>query len=348
NDSSSEPALVRMANNAPGITVLIATYNRAGVLSETLEALTRVEQTGIDCSIVVIDNNSTDNTAEVVKEYGTRLPLTYLRETRPGKSRALNKALGECALKEIVVFTDDDVTPTPNWFQEIVSSVDKWPGVAVFGGKVEPVWPDNEQPEWALPDWIQAFGFSRHHYAEGEAFYKPPACPFGPNFWVRRTVLQKVSFFDETMMWGPTPRNRIMGDETAFLMELQRRGYEALYYAKAAVYHRILPEACTLPWLRHRAYTHGRGQVRLLGWHRRNLYLKSKVLWGMVLAADELYAALRLFAGLFLRDSTRNCNTTVNAMVRFGQLHETVNQIVKHFSANQRKVKAESSKRTLG
>jgi len=126
-----------MADHTPGITVLIPTFNRAKVLSETLEALIRVDRTGIDCSIVVIDNNSSDNTAEVVKEYGTQLPLSYLRETRPGKNCALNKALRECVLKDIVVFTDDDVAPVRNWFQEIVASVRKWPEIAVFGGKVE-------------------------------------------------------------------------------------------------------------------------------------------------------------------------------------------------------------------
>ena len=107
-----------MAENTLGITVLIPTYNRARVLGETLEALTRVDRNGIDCSIVVIDNNSTDNTHEIAAEYAAKLPLSYLKETRPGKNCALNKALRECELKDIVVFTDDDVTPTQNWLQE--------------------------------------------------------------------------------------------------------------------------------------------------------------------------------------------------------------------------------------
>jgi glucosyl-dolichyl phosphate glucuronosyltransferase len=324
-----------MTDDVPGITVLIPTYNRAAVLSQTLEALTSVERSGIDLNIVIIDNNSSDNTGEVVKAYETRLPLFYLRETRPGKSCALNKALRECALKEIVVFADDDITPTPNWFREIVSSVQKWPGISAFGGKIEPIWPGNKQPDWTTPDWIMAFGFSRHHYAEGEAFYKPPACPFGPNFWVRKGVFQKVPFFDETLIWGPTPRNRIMGDEAGFLMELQRNGFEILYYPKAEVYHRILPTACTLGWLRQRAYTHGRGEIRLHGWHRRDIYARSKILWCMVLAVDECYAALRFLGGLFLRNSMRNCNVTVNAMLRFGQLHETAYQLLKRFRPNQ-------------
>src|SRR5437763_6446241 len=148
-----------MAENSLGITVLIPTYNRAKVLGETLEALTRVDRAGLDCSIVVIDNNSTDATAEVVKEYAAKLPLSYLKEVRPGKNCALNKALRECELKDIVVFTDDDVTPTQNWLQEIASSAKKRPEVAVFGGKVEVTWPDDKQPEWATPEWIMASAF---------------------------------------------------------------------------------------------------------------------------------------------------------------------------------------------
>jgi glycosyltransferase involved in cell wall biosynthesis len=331
-----------MPDEMPGITVLIPTYNRATVLSETLEALTRVNRTGIDCSIVIIDNNSSDNTAEVVNEYGRRLPLSYLREPRPGKSCALNKALRECALKEIVIFTDDDVTPARNWFQEILASVKKWPGIGAFGGKVEVAWPDNKQPEWAR-DWMMGFGFSRHNYADEEAFYKPADCPFGPNFWVRKDVVQRVRPFDETL--GPWPK-RIMGEETSFLRNLRGHGFPILYYPGAEVHHRILREGCTIPWLRRRAYTHGRAQVRLQGFHRCNIYRNNKILWWMVLVVDELYTVLRFLAGFALTDTSRNCETTVNAMMRFGKIHETVNQILKHFSASLRNVEVESSKRT--
>jgi hypothetical protein len=320
-----------MTGNTLGITILIATCNRAAVLRQTLGDFTHVDRTAIDCNLVIIDNNSSDNTAKVVKEYGAQLPISYLREARPGKNCALNKALRECSLKDIVVFTDDDVTPTRNWFHEIVSSVRKWPGIAVFGGKVELMWPDNKQPEWAIPDWMTGFAFTRHRYAEGEAFYKTPDCPFGPNFWVRKVVFQKVAFFDETI--GPRPRNRIMGSETSFLLDLRRQGFEMLYYPGAQVYHRIGREACTIPWLRRRAYTYGRGRIRTYGLHRRNIYFKNRVLWCLVLVADEVCAMLRFLAGFFVTDSRRNCDRTVSAMIMFGQLHETANQVFKRFLA---------------
>ena len=330
-----------MDANTLGITVLIPTYNRAKVLGETLEALTRVDRDGIDCNIVVIDNNSTDNTREIAAEYAAKLPLSYLKEPRPGKNCALNRALRECELKDLVVFTDDDVTPTQSWLQEIASSAKKRPEVAIFGGKVEVVWPDNKQPEWARPEWIMAFGFPRHHYAEGEAFYEAPACPFGPNYWVRKIVFQKVPFFDETL--GPRPSNRIQGDETAFLMNLQGQGFPILYYPGAEVYHRILHEGCTIPWLRRRAYTHGRGHVRLHGLHRRNIYRKNKVLWAMVLAVDEVYTTLRLLVGFAITDTNRNCETTVSAMMRFGEIHETVNQVFKRFLAKRTSTEVSSN-----
>jgi hypothetical protein len=208
----------------------------------------------------------------------------------------------------------------------LVSSVTKWPRIAVFGGKIELTWPDNKQPEWAVRDWLVGFAFPRHHYAETEAFYKPLDYPFGPNFWVRKVVFQKVPFFDETI--GARPRNRIMGEEATFLLNLQEHGFQILYYPQAVVYHR---NAFTLPWLRHRAYTWGRGRIRLYGWHRMDLYRKDKVLWCTVLAAEEFYNVLRFFAGIVLSDPERNCERTVGAMIILGQLHETVNQVLKTY-----------------
>ena len=316
-----------MEHDISGVTVLIATYNRAAMLKQTLEAFTNIDQAGTNWDVVVIDNNSDDKTADVVREYETRLPLSCLREPRPGKSCALNKALRECDLKDIVVFTDDDITPATNWLHEILQSATQWPAIAAFGGKIELAWPDDKQPEWAARDWLVGFAFPRHHYAEAEVFYKRQSYPLGPNFWVRKTVFEKVPFFDETI--GARPTNRIMGEEATFLLDLQEHGFEILYYPHAVVYHRSSAEAFTLPWLRHRAYTWGRGRVRLYGWHRLDLYHKSKVLWGIVLLVEEFYNLLRFLGGFFLTDLTRNCERTVSAMIMFGQLHETVNQLFK-------------------
>jgi GT2 family glycosyltransferase len=315
-----------LPSDTPSLSVLIPTYNRAEILRQTLRALTQVDRTDINYEIVVIDNNSSDATAEVVKQFQTDLYLCLLTEARPGKNCALNKALRECTLKDIVVFTDDDVTPAPDWFQKIISAVRRWPRIAVFGGKVEVSWPNEEVPEWASIDWVAAFGFSQHAYADQEVYYRPPACPFGPNFWVRKSVFETIPFFDETI--GPRPESRIMGSETSMLMQLQRQGFQMLYCPDAKVCHRIAPKNCNLGRLRRRGFTFGRSEIKLFGLHRSQLYRRSRVLWAVVLALDSCYTGLRYAYGLLIRDPKRNCVTTVGAMIRFGQLAETVNQFL--------------------
>ena len=309
---------------APEVTILIPTFNRAKVLEKTLEAFCAVELGGLSVHLVVIDNNCSDDTPEVVPRYSTRLPISLLKEPRPGKNSALNKALRECSLKEIVVFTDDDVTPAKDWLTEIIASTEKWPGVPVFGGRIELAFPDGKEPAWACADWIKDFAFCGHRYANVESFYQPPACPFGGNYWVRRSVFDKVRFFDETI--GPSPKNRIMGSETSFLRKLQEQGCRMLYYPHAVVQHRIQAKECEVPALRRRAYTVGRGQVRLHGWHRAAALRRSKLFWALLLLADWLYTAGRYSLGRCLPSRRSNCEMTVGAMMRFGALNETARQ----------------------
>ena len=311
-----------------GVSVLIPTYNRADVLDRTLKDLRQVDRTRIDAEIILIDNNSTDNTADVVASHQKNLPLIYLRETRLGKSCALNRALQERPMRDIVVFMDDDVTPNTDWLQEIVSATRRWPEVSVFGGRIRVGWPDAKEPEWATSEWVRTFGFSWHDLGDSEVFYEPPRCPFGPNYWVRRRVFDAVPLFDESI--GPKPTSTIMGDETAFLMELQKHGYRELYCPKVQVEHRIRRSACRIEALRKRGYTFGRGHVRLFGLHRRHLYERSKLLWSLVLCGDFAYTALRLTRGMLARSARRNCEITVASMIRFGALSESVNRAFNH------------------
>lgn len=310
-----------------GVSILLPTCNRDTVLDGTLGALARVEMSGIDCEIVVINNNSRDGTDDVIARYSGRLPLISLKEERPGKNPALNGALRTRQMKEVIAFIDDDVTPAKDWLIELASATTRWPDVAVFGGRIGVRWPDAQGPEWAASAWVKAFGFSWHEYAEREVFYIPPAYPFGPNYWVRRRVFDAVPLFDETI--GPRPGQRVMGSETSFLMELDRHGFRMLYCPKAYVEHRIHPRECSVAGLRRRGYAFGRGQVRLFGLHRAAVYRRSRALWAMITCADCLYTAMRFVDGILRRSPRERCEVTVNAMIRLGVFLETVNQLLR-------------------
>ena len=265
------------------ITVLLATYNRSEVLGRTLEGFCGLDVDGIDVEFVVVDNNSTDGTKKVVDEFAGRLNLRYLFERQTGKSFALNKGLREIELGDIVVFTDDDVSPEKDWLKAIYQSGKKHTDVMAFGGRIFPHW------EVAPPRWLAeidknfyCWAYAFHDLGDDEMFYsmdRSPNEPFGPNFWARKELLQKGRCFDERI--GPTNSmsTRIMGEDTHFVQQIQKDGYKILYWPKAVVGHRIEAGQMTLGYLKERALTIGRTRAMSSPFKMPGLYKKCKPVW---------------------------------------------------------------------
>src|ERR1043165_6456419 len=95
--------------------VIIATYNRADEVVKTLESLQGLESSG-PWEVIIVDNNSTDNTRDVVLERVNSfpVPLRYIMEKEQGRSAALNAGI-RAAKGEILAITDDDVRVGPHW-----------------------------------------------------------------------------------------------------------------------------------------------------------------------------------------------------------------------------------------
>src|SRR5215470_9345199 len=113
------------------LTVLMATYNRAGLLPEVLNTYSRLEPPDGGWKLVIVDNGSTDQTKETIKSFSSRLPITYLTELKRGKSAAVNTGLASVS-GDLVVFTDDDVLPHPHWLNEMRSAADSRLSYSVF------------------------------------------------------------------------------------------------------------------------------------------------------------------------------------------------------------------------
>lgn len=101
------------------ISAAIITRNRAAQLNRCLISLTR--QTVKPEQVLVIDNNSTDRTKDVVFSFNNRLPISYVFEERIGKFYARNRALKK-AKYNIIAFIDDDCEAFPNWIEEILAA----------------------------------------------------------------------------------------------------------------------------------------------------------------------------------------------------------------------------------
>ena len=119
--------------------ILIATYNRARELADTLSSLARLEHRE-SWEVIVVDNNSTDDTRAVVEAAPTRVSgAASLRvRARAGTQRGAERAFA-MARGEIIVTTDDDVRVEPDWLEQIEGGLDRL-GCDYVGGRVVPLW----------------------------------------------------------------------------------------------------------------------------------------------------------------------------------------------------------------
>lgn len=307
-----------------GLTVFLSTFNRAGTLRKTLEAFCEVEREGLDVEFVVVDNNSNDDTSAVIQAFMSRLPLRYLKESRPGKNCALNLALDSVTLKEISVFTDDDVTPKRDWFYQMIAACGRWPEYSVFGGKVNVDWPNNQDPStWCDAQWLQAICFVRHEYGSVDEPYPDGEFPFGPNFWVRSRVFDNGLRFNERL--GPRPTKRLMGSETSFLISLFRLGYRAMFVPSACVKHRVQPAEVSKKAVLRRVYRAGRTQPYLKQLKDPENFRISFFLQLIELAHGVVSVLLSFLPG----DESKRFSSRCGGVVRIGSAKESIGLVLR-------------------
>jgi glycosyltransferase involved in cell wall biosynthesis len=308
--------------DSPDITVILATYNRAKELTKTLEGMVRSEKRDLAVEFVVVDNGSNDQTKAVVKSFSKLLKMNYLFEPRSGKNRALNYALENSRLGKIVVFTDDDVDVSLDWVISIRSVCDRWPNHAVFGGRINVVFPTEKVPKWTSDPYLYSLGLAHHSISNDECIYPQFELPFGPNYWVRREVFENGRRFDEEM--GPHPTNRIMNDETSFLVSLQRDGYEIVYSPLVIVGHRVQAEMIRLPSLLQRGYQQGRGEAHLQGLPRPTLLRKRPAVWRIHRGGSIIFYTIRVLGSLLFSEKELRPRNAVENMRKLGYRVESM------------------------
>ena len=121
----------------------------------------------IDWEILVVNNNSTDETDDIIEKHVKNLPIRRLFETKAGKSHALNHAIRE-AQGDYILWTDDDAIVDRNWVSAYAEAFRRWPDAVFFGGPVLP-WFDQDPPKWlneeTLP--IVASAYAIRDFEEG-------------------------------------------------------------------------------------------------------------------------------------------------------------------------------------
>lgn len=239
------------------ITVLIATYNGAITLPDVLTAYHNLKTPDEEWKLVIVDNGSSDPTKEIITSFIHLLPITYLFEPRRGKNIALNTGLSSI-VGDLIVFTDDDVIPHPDWLRQLRLAADSQPLYSIFGGPVLPLWE-------SLPDdWILLWMPLGPTFSILDSKEEGPIevhYVYGNNMAIRSRVFQAGYKFDETI--GPKGSNYAMGSETELLMRLHKSGFKAWHCSSAIVHHMIRSFQMDQKWVLSKAIRFGRGMYRL-------------------------------------------------------------------------------------
>jgi len=188
---------------------------------------------------LVVDNNSTDHTAEVVRSRQSTYPapLGYLCEAKQGKSYALNTGLA-ATRSEFVLFTDDDVRVDGRWVESAIAPMIADHGIDYTGGPVQPIW------EQSPPRWLEV-NLSELTGAIAIVDYGPTAfvfedegrIPIGANMAIRRSILDVVGDFDPDLGRRGTT---LLGQEQAeFFCRTRNHGIRGLYVPDMVIHHHV-------------------------------------------------------------------------------------------------------------
>jgi len=231
------------------ISVIICTYNRAEMLRETLKSWLLLESAESNVELIIVDNNSTDHTRQVVESFQIRCPsrLRYVCETNVGLSYARNRGINE-ASGNIVAFVDDDVYFTKGWLKELLKAFNDNPEISCVGGKSIPKF-DVDKPEWITED-LKIYGSTDS--GDEDRLMVFPEHPFGLNMAFRKAVFKQVGKFNTNL--GRIRNSLLSNEEKDIFYRINEAGLKVFYSSKAVLYHRISADRMEKSWILKRIY----------------------------------------------------------------------------------------------
>lgn len=235
------------------LSIVVPTYNRAEFLCKSLETFADQSLDKKFYEIIVVDNNSNDDTKKVFDGFVGRFPehnWVYFFEPKQGLHYARNRGI-LLSKGEVIVFGDDDIEASPQWMESILQSFDKDEKIGVVGGPIMPIW--DEQP----PEWIYDYGtkdihpvFAYLNYGN-ESKYLTNEYLFGCNFAIRKRIAEEINGSGPDTF--PNSMIHYSGSgESAMELRVKGKGYKSYYNVEAAVEHHCPVSRCSLDYFVNR------------------------------------------------------------------------------------------------
>jgi glycosyltransferase involved in cell wall biosynthesis len=268
------------------ISVVLPTYNRAGMLHSALESLVKLQTGGkFSYEIVVVDDGSTDNTSAVVKKVAGKHPevaLRYLYQPGHGAGRARNLGV-EKAQGRYVAFFDDDQVADPLWLVELYQVVLERGSNCVDG----PVCLDLPAGDQKLTPKTREVLGERFLGSEVGGYSSKENLGTG-NFMIKRTLFHMLGGFDVKFR---------QCHDADFFWRLEESGHHSLYTPHALVHHVIPASRLEEAYLRNVCLRRGLAYAHIMRKYQGPLKLALAFFWrlGVTLGRDlPLYVLRRL------------------------------------------------------
>ena len=219
------------------ISIAICTYNRANELELCLASIANLRDfLQADDEIIIVDNNSSDNTKHVIKAWSEKLPLISIFEPTQGLAVARNAALS-IYKNDAIYFVDDDIMVTKEALVAYRKAIRDFPDTGFFGGKILVEW-RGKKPKWLRSEAMPLISGLIGHYdrdLEKQEYRKSSLLPYGANFMLKRELTDSVGIFESSL--GVKGKEIGRGEETEYLMRALEQGFSGRYISEALVYH---------------------------------------------------------------------------------------------------------------
>jgi len=235
--------------------VIVPTYNRQDLLPLSLNSLFAADvPAGLEVSVTVVDNNSTDGTRQVVESFKERFGerIQYCFEKQQGRSHALNAGINATS-GDLVGIIDDDEEVDRNWINaafEAFSTKD----LDFIGGPYIPHW-SATPPDWLPREYGGVVGWVDGGDKEVPFDRNYPGILMGGNVVLKRSILEKVGLY--TTWLGRTDKGLLTGEDEELYGRLLASGAKGMYLPQMMIYHHVTPERLTKSYFRRWCFWRG-------------------------------------------------------------------------------------------
>lgn len=273
------------------LSVILCCYNSAQRLEPTIHALS-AQITDFSWEIILVDNNSTDQTAEVAsrfwKENGSSVPFRIIEEKTPGLSSARKKGIHE-AKGEVILFCDDDNHLAPDYIHQAIQIMEEDLQIGALCGYNQSL-VESELPPEIVQRNLTAYACG--HKGMESCYLEDRIVPWGAGLVLRLEFLKRLFQLNfESLLSDRTGKELSSGGDTEYCYLLRLCGYRWKYDTRLFLQHALPPDRLNMDYLKRLFRGFGNAKVVVDCYYKRGerTTLKKELKWWKVYLVQRCY-----------------------------------------------------------